>query len=64
MRMQKKKKKSRNKITNRMNMGIHAWVEYLDEESGGLYYHNEDTGEITWEQPKGFRSQNKTSVWA
>ena len=30
----------------------HAWVELYDDESGSVYYYNEETGESAWERPE------------
>ena len=29
-----------------------SWIEYFDEASGLLYYHNEETNETVWEKPE------------
>jgi hypothetical protein len=29
------------------------WHEYKDEQTGNYYYHNDESGETTWERPKG-----------
>ena len=47
-----------NKHKKKVNMGADAWNEYLDEESGDLYYYNKNTGETTWNKSRTKNEMN------
>eukprot|EP01084_Bolivina_argentea_P100502 180422_1 len=57
---EEEKKDTRSKDKKPLKAGF--WTRFHDEESGKYFFHNNQSGEVTWHQPEAFGGEEWKSV--